>query len=273
MEMIKNIPGRTVTAYTYWMDYFKGNIIKHHILQQNGSFFAVWSIFVALLILLILIKAFRISLIHGLMTIVLLVLTPLAQNITSLIAIESSFIIQMTMPETMTLSLLLCLIDFSKEYRRYEVVKKGCLAIIIGVMLYGNMLMISVDQHVLKQSKETTVSLMNRIMKEVESMHPSFADNDFVFLGRPADNPLFRKDETWYFSNDYAKYGSFGWGGNCCIQSYRGLLRDCGFNIKLNWDHNYWHELETLDDFQKMPCYPAERFVKEQDGHIFIKVS
>ena len=55
--------------------------------------------------------------------------------------------------------------------------------------------------------RETTLAFMNRVTASLEAKNLIPTENEIVFLGRPADNPLFKKDELWDLSNDRARYG------------------------------------------------------------------
>lgn len=149
------------------------------------------------------------------------------------------------------------------------------LSIIVSVFLilifFGDFLMVSVDQHVMLSSKENTIAFFNRVASDLEDYDSP--ENGYVFLGKVSDNSVYRKSDLWWKSNGYARYGDFYIGSNGNTQSYNGLLRDAGLNLSLNWNSDYWHELEKEEDIKSMPSYPKEGYIKEYDGVIVVKLS
>jgi hypothetical protein len=163
-----------------------------------------------------------------------------------------------------------CILDIIFRERRI----KAFVSCVILVLLFGNVMMVSVDQHEMLQTKNTSTALMNRIMTNVEeTVFPSDPEVQYVFAGIPAENTLYKKDVLWDRSNSYAHYGAFWTDGNCVTQSYAGYLRDCGINVNLLGDDAKYHEILDSEEVRNMPAYPSRGYAKMVDGYLVIKIS
>ena len=143
---------------------------------------------------------------------------------------------------------------------------------IFAFVLYGNIVMISVDQHTMLQGRRTTINLFNRIEFALENDGYDL-NKKVIIAGIPSDNPTFAKDKVWNYSNDYARYGQLWTGGDSAYHSFTGVFRDTGTNLTYETDDNYYNKLLESDDVKNMPVYPAKDSIREIDGHIVVKVS
>lgn len=298
-HILSSLPQRAIDAYREFYAYYTGLGILHHAFQG----LILYPITVVLYTLLSVICVLRPSFAKGkkqTTTILLfLFLLPLAANSAMLLSPDSGGIsVQMTCPISMLAPILLCLSEqavLTFEYplmslknwtgktERYNYRKMISVAQITLLLfvLYGNFLQICVDQHIMLQSRNSTLHLMDRVIADMEkniyyaqqpiayenSWDTESAEHLFVFVGKPADNPLYRKDEVWKCSNAYARYGNFWLGGDCATQSYAGLMRDGGYNIIVETNENSWHEIESRDEVKNMPCYPIEGYIKRMEAN------
>ena len=139
------------------------------------------------------------------------------------------------------------------------------------VLLGGSLMMISIDQHVMLKSRETAVSLLNRVTVDLgEDTNP---EGGVFFIGRPSDNPVFLRDQLWERSNTYAHYGEFWLGGNLTTQSYFGYLRDAGLLLTFNWDEAAWNEVGSREDVKTMPVYPDEGYIRRIGNAMVVRLS
>ena len=300
--ILEHLPERIKDAYKAWFSYTTGRrsgSIKHNAYQQM----IIYRVPMIVLFLSVGLSLVRSGLLmkdrnrmigRMILSSGLLLLVPAAENFAMLVSPDGSdTMIQMTMPMAIQLPLLFCLsaslftgtggdkqtdlkTDLSIRDRvRAAGVLKWFLYGQMILLLYGNTLMISIDQHVMLKSRDSAVLLLNRVMSEVESQGflPDGPESGYVFLGRPSDNPQYYKDELWEYANDYAQYGNFWLDGNCNTQSYYGLLRDSGIDIPLYQWSEVWHELEQRDNVREIPVFPEKGFVKKIDGAIVVRLS
>ena len=139
------------------------------------------------------------------------------------------------------------------------------------VLLGGSFLMISIDQHVMLKSRETAVNMLNRVAVDLgEDVSP---EGGVIFIGRPADNPIFLKDQLWDRSNSYAHYGEFWLGGNLSTQSYFGYLRDAGLSFTFNWNEAAWTEIGNREEVRTMPVYPDDGYIRHVGKTMVVRFS
>ena len=281
--IIINLPSRIADAYKAWINYFgsSSGILRNAF--QGFPLYKVIFLFMIpfLVIMMIIFRTYKSSkenfdrFIRIIIILVSLSLLPPAANAAMLLSPQGGdMMIQMIMPLVIIFPILTCIIfedDIIKTIPQMLI--HALIAFVICLSFYGNFLQVSTDQHIMLQSREEALAYMNRVFYDLESKDMITSENGIVFIGRPVDSPLYRKDEVWDFANDYAKYGEFWMGGNCCTQSYYGILRDLGYNVYLNWNDSYWHELEEKDEIKEMPCYPHEGYAKYIDGSIVVKLS
>ena len=285
-RMISFFPVRLLDAYKSFFSYYLKNDIKHHVFQSSSFYICVWILFFAGVLAVTWMKTSSFSKVRICLVCAALLLIPAAANVTMLIAVDDyNYMIQMTMPLIMVFPCLLSLIEgVGTEESVYRGTAKrlfpqsaqwmnlACKALMIFV-LYGSFLMVSVDQHVMLVSRQTTLAFMNRVISGIETSSLSKPTDGYVFIGRPSDNHQYQKDKVWNYSNLYARYGDFRLYTNCGTQSYRGLMRDCGLNIPLNLDDKLWHQLEKAPEVIGMPVYPEEGYIKTVGSCVIVKLS
>ena len=274
-RMILCFPSRFLDAYRTFFFFFYDNSLKHHIWQDSHVCAVILIMLTAGVLFVAGAGALRFSRIHFLLSAAVVLMIPAAANVSMLIAVDGGDpVIQMTMPFVMVCPCLLALMDGIRrtDDRKAAGVTAICTVLMVFV-LYGSFIMVSVDQHIMLTSRRITLSLMDRVIQKVESETGLDPESEIVFIGKPVDNPLYRKDEVWDFSNPCARYGDFWLSGDGCTMSYGGLLRDGGYNIRLVEDHDYWHELEKEPDIREMPVYPQDGFIKRSGKYVIVKLS
>ena len=179
--------------------------------------------------------------------------------------------IQMTLPMAVSAPFGICLISSSTTYTAADRMTEKASIFIISALLFGDILMVSVDQQVMLDGRRASTNMMIRVFMNID--FETEPEDGFVFIGRPADNPQFMKDELWWKANDYARYGNFFIGSDGNTQSYYGLLRDSGIDVPFNWNAQKWHELEALEEVIKMPMFPIDGYIRQIGDTTVIKLS
>lgn len=282
-EILINLPIRLADAYKAWIDYFGSsagifrNVFQGYTLYKMVFLF-LFPFFMIVRIMFRTCKSSRGILDRFIRVISIasaLFLLPVAANAAMLLSPQGGgMMIQMIMPLVIIFPILTVIFFEGEGIKTIpHMLARGLIALVTCLAFYGNFLQVSIDQHIMLQSREETLGYMNRVFYDLESKEMINSEKGILFIGRPVDSPIYRKDEVWNFANDYAKYGEFWMGGNCCTQSYYGILRDLGYNVYLNWNDSYWHELEEKDEIKEMPCYPYDGYAKYIDGSIVVKLS
>ena len=278
MKIITSLPTSIKNTYLEFYRYFFENELKYNVYQRLAPFRLM--LFCLILVTVILIgrklasSPFRAKL--GAAACLLLI--PPAANVALILAVDAGQTsIQMTMPMATVFPFLLCVADscpldsqVGKRSRWLELAA-GLRAMCMLVLLGGSLMMVSIDQHVMLKSRETAVSLLNRVTVDLgEDTNP---EGGVFFIGRPSDNPIFLKDQLWQRSNDYAHYGEFWLGGNLTTQSYFGYLRDAGLLLTFNWDEAAWNEVGNREDVKTMPVCPDEGYIRRIGNAMVVRLS
>ncbi len=284
-HLLTGLPRRIADAYQEFFRYFTGRSFLHNIYQHLVLYRAAAAAF-ALFSLLPAVKCFRAGKGRAALVLLCLLALPLAANVCLLMAPDAGGMdIQMSFSLAMIGPVLLCvycqpeaaggMAKGNRPEKRgflFYLTQYGPLAL-ISLILAGSFLQVSVDQHTMLHGRETTLAFMNRVTASLEAKNLIPTENEIVFLGRPADNPLFKKDELWDLSNDRARYGDLPISNDNSVASYSGVLRDGGFDLPLVSDGSLWHEIENKPESRALPVYPAEGFCQVIDRYLVVKVS
>ena len=278
LKILTAFPHSIKDTYLDFYRYFFENELKHNVYQRLTPFRVM--IVCLMIVTVILIGRKLISRPMGakLGAAVCLLLIPPAANVALILAVDAGqSSIQMTMPMATVFPFLLCVADScpseaqAGEKNRWLGFVAGFRTLCMLVLLGGSLMMISIDQHVMLKSRETAVSLLNRVTVDLgEDTNP---EGGVFFIGRPSDNPVFLKDQLWQRSNDYAHYGEFWLGGNLTTQSYFGYLRDAGLLLTFNWDEAAWNEVGSREDVKTMPVYPDEGYIRRIGNAMVVRLS
>ena len=269
-NILTHLPLRVKDAYVDFYSYVMGKTFRHHAFQDTPLYPAAALAF-ALVSLAPVARLFRSSKSAAILTLVCFLCLPLAANVSLLMAPDAGGAdILMSYPTVMLGPVLLCLF-FQVELRRP--VLRWVPILLIAFVLYGGFLQSSIDQHTMLHGRETTISFMDRVVADLESRDMAHSENKIIFLGRPAGNPLFRKDELWELANGRARYGNFPTEDDTGVMSYKGVARDGGYKLPLEEDHTVWHTMENKEEVREMPAYPTEGYCRLIDGHVVVKLS
>lgn len=275
-SILSKLPKTIHLTYTSFCAYFLPGQWQN-IYQAHYIFSA--AVFILFIIIIIYSIFNRTKWSYKILSLISIILLPLLANTCLLLAPESgSMQLQMTMPMAMIIPGIFGLISsIDKKDHNLKLATPVSIIYFMFVIFiaFGNIMMVSTDQHVMLQSKNNSITLMNRIITNTSEELNAANENNMpvIFAGTPANSPLYQKDLFWDKSNHFAHYGEFWIGGNCITQSYYGFLRDCGININLLTDDQKYHQITDSQEVQKMPMYPRNGYAKEIDGCLVIKIS
>ena len=176
----------------------------------------------------------------------------------------------MALPMTMLAPVLLC-IHFQGETK--NAVLRWAPVVLLVFFIYGGFLQSSIEQHTMLHGRESTISFMDRVVSDLEANELLPSENEVVFVGNPAESPLFKKDDFWDLSINRCRYGDLPYGGENCVYSYEAVARDGGYDLPLEEDPDIWHEIAAMPEVSAMPAYPAEGYCRIIDGHLVVKLS
>ncbi len=272
ISLIKSLPKTFVKTYTTFAEFFFDDHLKKNVYENTAIFKVGIIVFFLLACVHIVSVACSKDKKRTVFALAVFILLPPAANAALILAPGANdFQIQMSLPMVMLLPLLLCIIDVdaSKGKMMKNIEKAYPFAFVL--LLAGNFIMISIDQHTMLVGRNSSASVLNLIANDLD--FDEIEGKECAFIGRISDNPMFVKDELWERSNDYAQYGDIWFSDICLTQSYWGMIRDSGIKINQILDPDIGHELERLEEVKAMPLFPHDGCMKEIDGVIVIKLS
>lgn len=264
IESVKNTYNAFKNYFFYWFT-------KHEVFLVNTLVYKV--IFGVLLfnIILMMIKVAKKNIWNAIVFFAGVVLFPCACNFILIIAFNNDMALQMSAPLALFLPLTICLLYHSAS--EFKHIPFKIYIVILCVALYGNIIMVRLDQTCMEDGKMATVTLTQNILSTLENDGKLSKDMTYAFVGIPYGNELFYKSELFHKSNAYARFGDWWAEASCNIMSWDGVLKNyCG--IKLNicsvYDYNKIIESGIL---KQMSCYPAENSICMDNDICIIKVS
>ncbi|WP_028517113.1 glucosyltransferase domain-containing protein [Ruminococcus flavefaciens] len=272
ISLIKSFPKTFVKTYTTFAEFFFNDNLKQNVYENTVIFKVGIVVFLLLACAHIVSVARSKDQKRAIFALAAFILLPPAANAALILAPGADdFQIQMSLPMVLILPLLLCIIDVdvAKEKIMKNIEKAYPFAFVM--LLAGNFIMISIDQHTMLSGRTASASVLNMIANDLD--FDEIEGKECAFIGRISDNPMFVKDELWSCSNDYAQYGDIWLVNICSTQSYWGMMRDSGIKINQINDPDVGHELERSEEVKAMPLYPHDGCMKEIDGVIVIKLS
>lgn len=215
------------------------------------------------------VQAFRRDRAGGILYLLSIALIPLFANSFYLLAPESEAHIQMIVPMTLVLPLLLCCAGEAGSSRPLQILWSGAAVFLI----YCAVGQCVTDQYAMYVGRRSTEALADGILDVINSQNYDYVDGQVLILGNPSESRTFRVGEQFEEANDYAQYGRW--------------TNTLSFNDQIweNFVHNYlrleisFSEGDTeqtiadLPEVQAMPCYPAAGSIQYVYGVEVVKLS
>ena len=259
--MLLNLPTSTVHAYSDFANYYK-QVIAHTNIYE-GKVFTVVFILLAVCFVYAVVTLFKVSKIRAVLFTVTLLLLPLAANAVLLMAYDSVTSIQMTVPVSMTISVLLCLAQAigsgaeGKPDIRIIKLYKAVLGIALSLLIYGNYIMTIYDQQAMFMGRQSLTELSREVITTLQTYNLYHPYYKYVFVGSPADNPCYTKNFVFDEANSYARVGTWSPDDTrLVVQSWQGFLTyEMGINMMVADDDKL---VEALEDptVRSMPIFP-----------------
>ena len=127
--------------------------------------------------------------------------------------------------------------------------------------------MVQIDQNALLEGRKATVTLAQSIFDDIREK--GYLDSDYIycFLGRPADNELFKVSSNFNKANKYAQFGKWWTKLVCNRDSWIGVYHNLlGINLKIR-------AIDLNDINIDIPSFPKEGYITEKNGIVFINVA
>lgn len=254
--MLLNLPSSIRHAYGDYINYYRQVIAHTNIF--NGKVYKVVFGLLAICLAYAAVSLFKESWIRALVFCLTLLLVPAATNAVLLMAYDSVTSVQMTVPASMSISVLLCLaqsirLPDIKPVKIYRIIT----AVALSVLIYGNYIMSVYDQQAMYMSRQSLTELTREVVTTLQSYNLYHPYYKYVFVGSPADNPMFVKNFVYDDANRYAQMGT--WGADdtrWVVQSWQGFFtHEMGINITVADDDKLTEALED-ETVRSMPVFP-----------------
>ena len=257
--VVKNISNSIHNVYFHFLEYYLNDSIKTNVFGIKAYLPIYLMIFAGLVYMAI--GILKREWVKALLFLLLMLLIPVACNAVLFIAFDYSMTIQMTIPVSMAIPALLCLLSNADMPEALPArVYKTVFCLGVCLLLYGNFGMTLYDQYVMYSSMNSTKQLASEIITSLQIndlYHPYYK---YVFLGSPYENPLFMNNlYLTERTNSYAHIG--GWTSEnfaTSTSSWQGLLNEnLGLNLYVAGEDKYE---EAWEDpvVKSMPIFPEK---------------
>ena len=268
--MIKSLPGSVKNCYSAFYNFFAEDYMSMNTAITKYAL-TVFFIFLTGKLLYSVIRSIRQNVFSGLMMLLAVLLMPVACNASILLAVGQMPNLLMSMGMMYVAALPVLLRTEGKGWLPFWDKRVG--ALVLAVMLWLSASVVENDQLALKEGITATVSLVETLVDELmDQGYLADGTHAVVFLGRPADSPLFYQSAAFQLSNPYAKFGYFRVEAGNNRRTWRGVLNIlCGRKIFYAEEEAYNAVRESVEAAD-MPVFPKSGSVKVIGNIIVIKI-
>lgn len=271
IAMLKSIPNITKIVYESFYNFvFNGGVIKQYPFNDT---FAFRVLIIVYLLVLLAIPIFNLKFKQQMKNVIifgfLLVLSPLLCNPQKFLAVNSEILPQISIGYTLYFPLsvlfLIACIDNSVKSKIINIGKR-IIYIFIILSFLSRGYQISIDFYTMYKTREASTNIMNLVVNRIINDGLYEKEYNYVFLGTPFNNALYRKAEIYNYANHQFVIGRFYGITEGGIGGYRGLL-NYYMGLDFKFDHNIFKnvfernkngEFNELEDFPSENCYTIE---------------
>lgn len=271
--MLLHLPASIKHAYGNFFDYYEQIIIKTDMF--SGRIFIVIFALLGLCFVYAAVSVFKKNKIKAALFVLTLLLVPLAADMVCLMAYDAFVSPQMTLPLSMCVPALVCLaskVELPKV--RPAGICRAAMGIFLAILIYGSYQMTIYDQQAMYMGKLSLTEISRQVITALEDEKLYGTDYRYVFIGSPADNPLFVKNDVFVKANEYTTVGTWDptdtrW----VVQSWKGFFtHELGINLPVAEDAVLESALQD-ETVRAMPVFPASGSIAEVNGAVVIKLS
>ncbi len=257
--IITNLPSRFLTTYHDFYQYFHNDYFRINVLSYFR--WVYFALFVLILVLLFtrLDEIVKTGIGKAVVYVVCILLTPVACNVSLLIAYNSFTSIQMTAPMAFSLSVLLCLVaSVTEEHKLFYKICHYIIWITSVVLLYTQFYMVQYDQQAMYMGRQSCFTMAEQIdayLFKHDLMQPGYK---YVIVGSPSENKEFYQNDFFRTANSYAQFGRFTSEPKGAYLSWQGLWwYEKGIRMDFAPSEK-WAEIYEDENIKLMPHFPDE---------------
>lgn len=269
-NMIRNFVGSVQGAYSTFSRFFFENYFKVNVLQEFYLFYVAFSL-ITVLLMIGLIKVWKISKIRAGIYLIFIFLIPVASNAVLLVATQAWTGLLMTAPMALCFPVFLCLEERHISAKRSKL--QWVNIALMCLMLYGNVYQVQIDQQAMLEGQIATTTMAEDILHDLNDAGYLDGESEYCFLGVPAANEMFATSVIYEKANTDARFGAWYRDTNCNIRSWQGVFTYlCGSDIKICDAYGYQTAV-TDEETANMPVYPQEGYIRKIGDIVIVKVS
>lgn len=273
LSILAALPERLLFTWRQFADYYFRNYLTNSVLTPHGLYYVVF----AALIAAFAVYAVRITRADqwgkAVLLIICLFVLPVAENISLILAPESALFLQMSVADCLLVPIMFLLaMRALPENTGMGKLSSAAGVLLMCAVLYGNTMQIEINQAVMRQGYTATETLLGNVMTDLERRGMLSAQNEYFFIGRPCDNPLFYKTPLYDRAGEYARVGDSAMEDRSMQAAFQGLIQKrLGINVPIS-SHDY-EDIAYSDFLKDMPVFPAEGYCQNWDGFIVVKLA
>ena len=271
--MLLNLPSSTVHAYSDFVNYYRQVIAHTNIF--NGKIYKIVFALLAVCFIYAAVKLFKENRIRAILFALTFLLIPMAVNIVLLMAYNSVTSVQMTVPTSMCISVLLCLASSIRPPEIKAVnIYKAVTAVALSLLIYGNYIMTVYDQQAMYMGRQSLMELSREMITTLQTYNLYHPYYKYVIIGSPSDNPCFAKNFVAEKANRYALVGTWEPDDTrTVVQSWQGFFTyEMGINIQVADDDKVKEALAD-ETVRKMPIFPELGCAAMVNDVVVVKLS
>ncbi|HAG68614.1 MAG TPA: hypothetical protein DCL38_01415 [Lachnospiraceae bacterium] len=268
-----NLPGSFLHTYGDFINYYRNDGIRSTVFP--GKFYVLIYFMLGIHFFIAAVSLFKKSRLRAVLFCLSFCLIPAAANSVLMAAYGSFTSIQMTVPMSLCIPVLIGLAsELPLERTRLSLVYRSVTAVLLSLLIYGNYLMTIYDQQAMYMGMKSLKKLSADVTAALQMYNYYHPYYQFVFVGRPSDNPLFVKNFVFEKANEYACMGSWDpedlrW----VVQSWQGFFtHEAGTNLYIADDEKL--EEALLDEtVRAMPVFPEYGSIAMVNDVVVVKLS
>lgn len=267
--MIMNLPDSVRECYLQYYDYFMGRKMYADLPLMEVLMFCLLILCISV-VLVQFVRLFGYRKGYAVLLLLCVMLMPAACNAVLMAAVGNAVSILMSAAMAMSISLGCAFLP--KEGKMgWGLQRAWCL--LAALLLWFQLAAVTNDQLAMKEGKTASIALARNVAGKLISEGYLAQGETIVFVGRPADNPLFTQSTAYQNANAYARFGSWAIDAGNYRRSWMGVLSGyCGMDLNLGAEAQYdrIRQTEILDN---MPVFPYEGSIREIENCVVVKIS
>ncbi len=272
-DMITHIPQSIAETYSSFIAYYSNTGYKTNLLSPK--FYLLLYVLILIYMLFGLFAGKDKKPLKSLLYLLCIAVMPVFANIVCLAAYKADTSIQMTFPFCLCLPLMLCLIsDLKPDLAIIQKAGRYAILALSLLVLYGAGMMTLYDQQAMYMGRNSTRVIVEEVTETLIKEDLFSVDDKHCFVGSPAGNMLFYKNDAFYKANVYASFGSWdATDASWASQSWKGFFtHEMGSNFGVVSEEEYKALIQD-ERVRSLPVYPAKGSCVKIDDTVVVKIS